>query len=106
MIHVYAGEPFHKIIINDLNILGLELLEYRYDTPMYLYRFIDNVLFDNITLDGNKACSVEGKPEIARLDDLTSNELEMLVEETLGTRNPTVVNIEDKQCYVAKVEYG
>lgn len=106
MIHVYAGEPFHKIIINDLNILGLELLEYRYDTPMYLYRFIDNVLFDNITLDGNKACSVEGKPEITRLADLTSNELEMLVEETLGTRNPTVVNIEDKQCYVAKVEYG
>jgi hypothetical protein len=38
-VHTYAGEPYHNIIINDLDTYGLELLEYRYDNaPMYLYR--------------------------------------------------------------------
>ena len=36
-VHVYAGEPYHNIIINDLDGLGLELLEYRYEEPMFLY---------------------------------------------------------------------
>jgi len=39
-VHVYGGEPLHNIIINDLDTYGLELLEYRYDIPMYLYRSI------------------------------------------------------------------
>lgn len=38
MVHTYAGEPYHNIVINDLDTYGLELLEYRYDMPMYLYR--------------------------------------------------------------------
>jgi hypothetical protein len=38
MVHTYAGEPYHNIIINDLDTYGLELLEYRYDIPMFLYR--------------------------------------------------------------------
>jgi len=37
-VHVYAGEPYHNIIIKDLDTYGLELLEYRYDIPAYLYR--------------------------------------------------------------------
>jgi hypothetical protein len=35
IVHLYGGEPIHNIIINDLDMSGLELLEYRYDTPMY-----------------------------------------------------------------------
>ena len=37
-VHIYGGEPLHNIIINDLAGYGLELLEYRYEIPMYLYR--------------------------------------------------------------------
>jgi len=37
-VHAYANEPFHNIILNDLDELGLELLDYKYDTPMYLIR--------------------------------------------------------------------
>ena len=37
LIHTYAREPYHNIIINDLDAYGLELLEYRYETPMFLY---------------------------------------------------------------------
>jgi hypothetical protein len=38
LIHTYAREPYHNIVINDLDTYGLELLEYRYETPMFLYR--------------------------------------------------------------------
>ena len=44
MIHSYAKEPFHNIIINDLDMVGLTLQEYRYDIPMFLLRATkDNV---------------------------------------------------------------
>jgi hypothetical protein len=39
-VHEYAKEPFHNIIVNDLDDVGLELLEYRGTSPMYL--IIDN----------------------------------------------------------------
>jgi len=38
MVHTYANEPFYNIIINDLDDAGLELQEYRYNTPMYIWR--------------------------------------------------------------------
>lgn len=34
-VHEYAREPFENIIIEDLDDVGLELLEYRGDEPMY-----------------------------------------------------------------------
>lgn len=111
MVHQYGGEPLHNIIINDLPEFGLELLEYRYDKPMYLYRLVgvgEGDVYENATLDGDIPCSVEGKPDIQKLSDLTSNELDMLVEPLMGNSNdsPSVVKIEDKDFYIAKVEYG
>lgn len=35
-VHTYAHEPYHNIIVNDLEDYGLELLEYRGDTPLYM----------------------------------------------------------------------
>jgi hypothetical protein len=36
MLHAYALEPYHNIVVNDLEEKGLELLEYRGETPLYL----------------------------------------------------------------------
>lgn len=112
-VHTYAGEPYHNIIINDIEDYGLELLEYRYDTPLYLYRPIDSPVFANILLNGNKPCSVirydeDGIEYTANitLADLTPNELDMLVDTLTGTSDPRPVTIEDTQYYVAKIEYG
>ena len=41
-VHTYANEPFHNIVLNDLDELGLELLEYQYDVPLYLIRSADS----------------------------------------------------------------
>ena len=35
-VHEYAKEPYHNIIVNDLDDVGLELLEYRGTTNLYL----------------------------------------------------------------------
>lgn len=54
-VHTYGGEPYHNIIINDLDTYGLELLEYRYDIPMYLYRSADpeSPIYTNATLEND-----------------------------------------------------
>lgn len=110
MVHHYGGEPYQNIIINDLDEYGLELLEYRYDDPLYLYRSAANgttsPLYDNILINGETPCSVPGNPQIKKLDDLGPNELEMLVDSLTGTPNPVKVIIEGKEWYVAKVEFG
>lgn len=105
-VHHYAGEPYYNIVINDLDAYGLELLEYRYDDDMYLYRDINSPLYDNILINGEKPCSVSGKPDIKKLSDLGPNELEMLVDSLTGTPNPVPVIMEGKEWYVAKVSYG
>lgn len=106
VVHQYAGEPLHNIVINDIEDFGLELLEYRYDIPMYLYRDINSNNFTNMTLNGNTPCSVSGKPKITCLNQLTSEELDMLVETLAGTPNPKPVTIDSQQWYIAKVEFG
>lgn len=50
-VHVYAGEPYHNIIINDLDTYGLELLEYRYDIPLYLYREKNSPIYTNMIFE-------------------------------------------------------
>ena len=106
MVHTYAGEPYHNIIINDLEDYGLELLEYRYDIPMYLYRPVGSSVFANMLLNGDKACSVPGKPHISTLKDLGADELDMLVDTLISNNNPDIVIIDGQQFYVAKIEYG
>jgi hypothetical protein len=51
-VHTYGGEPYYNIIINDLDTYGLELLEYRYDTPLFLYRDPTKRVYENALLDG------------------------------------------------------
>ena len=63
MVHTYAGEPYHNIIINDLDTYGLELMEYRYDLPMFLYRQVESPIYDNILLGGETKCRVFGEED-------------------------------------------
>ena len=49
MLHNYALEPYHNIIINDLDEAAVELLEYRGDIPLYLLRDNKKDQFVNYT---------------------------------------------------------
>lgn len=103
MIHQYAGEPFHNIIINDLEPYGLELLEYQYDVPMFLYRRTNSAIYTNALLKGEVDCQVDRINEITgelervtiQVKDLENTELEMLVDPFTGSSEPSEVWIWD-----------
>lgn len=112
-LHQYAGEPYHNIIINDLDDLALELLEYRYDTPMYLVRQADEGApvsneYYNATLDGKMECWLNGRKTTisdSRIvyDQLISHDGEEAV------HAPTRVawgEFSSDGAYLAKIEYG
>lgn len=109
LVHVHGEEPYHNIIINDLDDLGLELLEYRYDKPMYLYRETESNTYTNVTLDGKKQIMVEGEEKPKKLNDLSHEELDMLVTSFEGTQEPKPIKFvggPDQEYYIAKIEYG
>lgn len=112
-VHTFAGEPYHNIIINDLDITALELLEYRYDMPMYFYREANQDYlgkYENATMDGEKECWVNRGSgfEKTTLKDLTYNDLETLTEAFSGVENPPPVRFyqDGEDYYIAKIEYG
>lgn len=56
MIRNYADELPHNIIINDIEDSGLELLEYRGTTPIYMFRESTSDIFTNITFNEKQEC--------------------------------------------------
>lgn len=93
-VHTYANEPYHNIVINDLDTYGLELLEYRYETPMYLYRALSNTIYKNaMLLSNNDYYKVwkkgeEGDYQEVNLVELSGEYFEPLVE-SLAQQNDT-----------------
>ena len=107
-VHEYAGEPFSNIIINDLEDLGLELLEYRYDDPMYLIREANDDTYFNGTMVGDMECWLAvGSSRVPT----TISELEhydLLVESLESGYEPDQIYLDssDQTYCVAKIEYG
>lgn len=116
-VHTYAGEPFHNIIVNDLDTYGVELLEYRYDIPMYLYRGFDGEnlksIYDNVMLENDDKqwyLSDDGDSEAISLKEIPNEYLDQLVDPLTGTTDPkkvfTKVNDDFIPYIMAKIEYG
>lgn len=118
-VHTYAGEPYWNIIINDLDTYALELLEYRYDTPMYLHRSVDNNIFDNALIENrdrkiykaiseNEDGTYEFETDHCRLEDVPASHLDLMVDGMTGVAKPLPVKIDtdDTPVILAKVEYG
>lgn len=82
-VHVYGSEPYHNIIIEDLDEKGLELMEYRGNTPMYVLYNIGSGEYTNIIFDGNKICT-----------DIDTDE-EVTVEQA-AMKNPMVEGFNDE----------
>ena len=52
-VHTYGKEMYHNIVINDLDHYGLELMEYRGDTPLYMLFNEDASIYDNMVIDAD-----------------------------------------------------
>ena len=53
-VHFYALEPIENIIINDLDTMGLEQLDYKYDVPLFLLRLAHTNSYIIPILGGDK----------------------------------------------------
>lgn len=53
-VHEYAKEPFHNIILNDLDDCGLELIEYRGDDPLYFVYDVGTQEVSGMVLNQNQ----------------------------------------------------
>ena len=60
MLHTYAQEEYANIIINDLDSIAVELLEYRGNVPLYMIRNVATGEFENYTLNGDKQGKIVG----------------------------------------------
>ena len=109
-VHTFAVMPFHKIWVNDLEDMGLELMEYRGSEPMYI---LINKLTNRstMTLDGDteffRNATGNTKIKIKNIPDTGYNPLFDL--EQLGATQDNLYIIYDSQrtpFTVARVTYG
>lgn len=105
MVHTYANEPFYNIIINDLDDMGLELQEYRYNTPMYIWRKQGSYDYFGGSLIGEQ--KVEFNKEEKRLDELEeAGFIFDSLTDNFELMESSIATIGDFDCHIAKIEYG
>ena len=102
-VHTYGGEPFHNIIINDLDTYGVELLEYRHDIPLYLYRPEGQDMYSNALLENDAQIYNNNTTSLKGLQD---KQLEQLVTGMAGSTSPEPVTYGDKSYIFTKIQYG
>lgn len=110
-IHTYAKEPYHNIIINDLDDCGIELLEYRGDQPLYLLYDVEKGQFTNFTDNGDTECLLDEATttlaELANAGGAYNQRVELNSTQEIEPSNITFVNDVTKTIYqVARIEYG
>ena len=122
-VHEYAGERWENIIINDLDDIGLELLDYKGKSPLYLLLRENGSNEDlgdtaQITLDGSflvyvgeTPISGESAVQISNSTVITYNPRNSLsVMDDEGVPQPTLVRLpgdDPENLYtIAKVEYN
>lgn len=97
MVHAYALEPYHNILINDLDEYGLEQLTYKGDSPLYVLRDILSGDFVQIAIKGKMEELDEQINSQFIFDSLSSG---------LTGASGSIVTLQNKDYTVAKIEKG
>ena len=118
-VHEYGGEPFENIVINDIDDMGLELLEYRFDDPMFLFREVNDDTYYNGTFNADTKCFVNGvESTIGEKEEYVDEDGEKalrykhsydtLVNSLANPLTPTIFKFpgDDTEYCIAKIEYG
>ena len=110
IVHVYGGEPYHNIVIKDLDTQGLELMEYRYeDMPLILYRKTTESIYTNPLFMDTDICFYRNKNKRNKvyLKDIGDDEFEQLVDSLTTNAEPTIFYDENNNpYYLTKIKYG
>lgn len=105
----FGNELAQNIIINDLEDAGLELLEYRGDVPIFMFREVNSDSFLNMSLNSYQRCYIKnenGEEEETNLSDkrIKYDNLVNLAEGEEATQ--ISFSPGGKKYTVAKFEYG
>ena len=106
----FGGEYHHNVIIKDLNEeMGLELLEYRGESPLYMFEDIDGQVIGSYTLQEDTPCKLEGDWTTISNKNIIYKKLSQY-EQIADEISPSKVRLEDgekaKEYYIIKIEYG
>lgn len=109
-VHTYANEPYHNIIINDLDDYGFELLTYRGEEPMYVIYSIEkqDVISFTINSQDQKYIFNGGEKSIAQLENDPTFKFKVLNDFiTQDHTSASVVTTSEGYSYqLIKIEYG
>lgn len=109
MVHTYGDEPFHNIIINDLEETGLILQEYRYDQDLFLIRKVDSDDYTQGDVGGNVLATVNREEktlkEWSKTDTFVFDDLSDLTDVN-ATVFTTKMNEITTECCAARIIYG
>ena len=115
-VKIYGQEKTENIIINDLDQWGYELWEYRGDEPMYLFILPgtdnNNPSVINMTFNGDTEISyltADGSYYRTTLKNFETDGGKYFSMNTLDTdynHNATLISFGNKECYIAKIDYG
>lgn len=125
ILHMYGNEPYHNIIINDVDDYGVELLEYRGDNSTPLFMFKSDLGYENMSMNKEMPCYVqidgkwvnkigENDVKIGNLENLgysydTLTDFIQGGKWNIGTKiclNPYPENSPIKEYTVAKIGFG
>lgn len=77
MIHKYGNEPFHNIVVNDLDDNGLQLLDYKGKEDIYLFKNVNSGLYEQVVFDGD-VIRYDNRNTPITLSEMSSDELDSL----------------------------
>ena len=103
----FGNELAQNIVINDLDDAGLELLEYRGNTPMYMFKETTSDQFYQMTFNGNQTCYLgDTQTTISDPNIVYDNLVELDTEE----KQPSVItfsnDVNAQTYHIVKFEYG
>ena len=115
-VHAYALEPYHNIIINDLDDYGLEQLQYKGDVPLYAIRNVTTGHFQTLIQEGK---SETFENDIRQSNNFVYDSLSLIAAYDGATHfwcnlsdhkfylnEPNVSSNQKYECTAAKIEFG
>ena len=105
-----GGEYHHNIIIKDLDQeLGLELLEYRGETPLYMFESVQEKSINSYTLQKETPCKLVNGGWTT-IEDKNIKYKKLSQHNQIIQEDSTEIQLEDgnnaKHYYIIKLEYG
>lgn len=103
----YGDEKKENVFIYDLDMTGLELLEYRGLNPLYLYRNTQSGKIENLTIDGKQQVQIKSSNKMVSISTLGNGYYPLTpLGEEIDTSESIIITDGGMDYNIIKIEYG